>query len=104
MMKNFFIFGLICRRIGREASSLKWLARYLEAQDEEKLDRKAVIILDAFASGLLGNDTENFVYEQIQEWMSSLEAKPGFTERQLDNWKNAINSKRVPLKMAYIHI
>ena len=96
--KTSLFFGLICRRIERESSSLKWLARYLEVQDEEKLDRKAVIVLDAFASGLLGNDTENFVYQQIQEWMSNLEAKPGFTERQLDNWKNAINSKRVPLK------
>ena len=96
--KISLFFGLICRRIGRENSSLKWFARYLEAQDEEKLDRKAVIVLDAFASGLLGNDTENFVYQQIQEWMSNLEAKPGFTERQLDNWKKAINSKRVPLK------
>ena len=96
--KTSLFFGLICRRIGRENSSLKWFARYLEAQDEEKLDRKAVIVLDAFASGILGNDTENFVYQQIQEWMSNLEAKPGFTERQLDNWKNAINSKRVPLK------
>ena len=96
--KTSLFFGLICRRIGRESSSLKWFARYLEAQDEEKLDRKAVIVLDAFASGLLGNDTENFVYEQIQEWMSNLEAKPGFTEKQLDNWKNAINSKRVPLQ------
>ena len=96
--KTSLFFGLICRRIGRESSSLKWFARYLEAQDEEKLDRKAVIVLDAFASGLLGNDTENFVYQQIQEWMSNLEAKPGFTERQLDNWKNAINSKRAPLK------
>ena len=96
--KTSLFFGLICRRIGRENSSLKWFARYLEAQDEEKLDRKAVIVLDAFASGLLGNDTENFVYQQIQEWMSNLEAKPGFTERQLENWKNAINSKRVPLK------
>ena len=96
--KTSLFFGLICRRIGRENSSLKWFARYLEAQDEEKLDRKAVIVLDAFASGLLGNDTENFVYQQIQEWMLNLEAKPGFTERQLDNWKNAINSKRVPLK------
>lgn len=96
--KTSLFFGLICRRIGRENSSLKWFARYLEAQDEEKLDRKAIIVLDAFASGLLGNDTENFVYQQIQEWMSNLEAKPGFTERQLDNWKNAINSKRIPLK------
>ena len=96
--KTSLFFGLICRRIGREGSSLKWLARYLEAQDEEKLDRKAVIVLDAFASGLLGNDTENFVYKQIQEWMSNLEAKPGFTERQLDNWRDAINSKRIPLQ------
>ena len=96
--KTSLFFGLICRRIGRESSSLKWLARYLEAQDEEKLDRKAVIVLDAFASGLLGNDTENFVYKQIQEWTSNLEAKPGFTERQLDNWRDAINSKRIPLQ------
>ena len=96
--KTSLFFGLICRRIERESSSLKWLARYLEVQDEEKLDRKAVIVLDAFASGLLGNDTENFVYKQIQKWMSNLEVKPGYTERQLDNWKNAINSKRVPLK------
>ena len=96
--KTSLFFGLICRRIGREGSSLKWLARYLEAQDEEKLDRKAVIVLDAFASGLLGNDTENFVYKQIQKWMSNLEAKPGFTERQLDNWRDAINSKRIPLQ------
>ena len=96
--KTSLFFGLICRRIEREGSSLKWLARYLEVQDEEKLDRKAVIVLDAFASGLLGNDTENFVYKQIQKWMSNLEVKPGFTERQLDNWRDAINSKRVPLQ------
>ena len=98
--KTSLFFGLICRRVGREHSTLRWLARYLEAQDEEMLDRKAVIVLDAFASGILGNDTENFVYKQIQEWMSNLEIKPGFTERQLENWSDAINSKRVELKKA----
>lgn len=96
--KTSLFFGLICRRVGREHSTLRWLARYLEAQDEEMLDRKAVIVLDAFASGILGNDTENFVYKQIQEWMANLEIKPGFTERQLENWSDAINSKRVELK------
>ena len=95
--KTSLFFGLICRRVGREHSTLRWLARYLEAQDEEMLDRKAVIVLDAFASGILGNDTENFVYKQIQEWMANLEIKPGFTERQLENWSDAINSKRFPL-------
>lgn len=92
--KTSLFFGLICRRAGRESSSLKWLARYLEAQDEEKLDRKAVVIFDAFASGLLGNDNENFVYKQIQEWISNLEAKPEYSETQLKNWTDAINSKR----------
>ena len=96
--KTSLFFGLICRRVGREHSTLRWLARYLEAQDEEMLDRKAVIVLDAFASGILGNDTENFVYKQIQEWMTNLEEKPGFTERQLESWSNAMNSKRVSVK------
>lgn len=38
--KTSLFFGLICRRIERESSSLKWLARYLEVQDEEKLIEK----------------------------------------------------------------
>lgn len=94
--KTSLFFALICRRADRKQSALKWTQRYLANQDEENLDRKTVIILDAFASGLLGADSEGIVARQMDEWMSHLSDKPGFVEQQTKQWSEAINLKRKP--------
>jgi hypothetical protein len=95
--KTSLFFALICRRADRKDACLKWTQRYLANQDEENLDRKTVIVLDAFASGLLGADTEGAISRQMNEWLSHLEEKTGFTERQTQQWSDAINSKRKPI-------
>lgn len=95
--KTSLLFALICRRAGRKDASLNWTRRYLENQDEENLNRKAIIILDAFASGLLGVDSEGIVSRQVNEWMKHLSEKPGFIEKQTQEWENAINLKQKPL-------
>lgn len=98
--KTSLFFALICRRADRKGACLKWTQRYLENQDEEDLDRKTVIVLDAFASGLFGADTEGVISKQINEWLESLEEKSGFTERQTQQWSDAINLKRKPVNTA----
>jgi hypothetical protein len=95
--KTSLFFALICRRANRKNACLKWTQRYLANQDEENLDRNSIIILDAFASGLLGADTEGVISRQMNEWLSRLEDKPGFTERQTEQWSEAINLKRTKL-------
>lgn len=95
--KTSLFFALICRRADRKQAALKWTQRYLANQDEEKLDRKTIVILDAFASGLLGSDSEGIVSKQMGEWMDRLAAKPGFVEKQTQQWSDAINLKRKPL-------
>lgn len=95
--KTSLFFALICRRAGRKGAALKWTQRYLANQDEENLDRKTVIILDAFASGLLGADSEGVVSKQMGEWLEHLADKPGFVEQQTKQWCDAINLKRKPL-------
>lgn len=95
--KTSLFFALICRRADRKQAALKWTQRYLANQDEEKLDRKTIVILDAFASGLLGADSEGIVSKQMGEWMDRLAAKPGFVEKQTQQWSDAINLKRKPL-------
>lgn len=92
--KTSLFFALVCRRAGRKDACLKWTRRYLENQNEEELDRKTVIILDAYASGLLGNDSEGVVSHQIGQWMEYLTEKPGFVEQQTTQWSEAINLKR----------
>jgi len=96
--KTSLFFALICRRADRKQAALKWTQRYLANQDEENLDRKTVIILDAFASGLLGSDSEGVVSKQMGEWMDHLAEKPGFIEQQTTQWSEAINLKRKPLE------
>lgn len=95
--KTSLFFALICRRADRKSASLKWTQRYLANQDEENLDRKTVIILDAFASGLLGADSEGVISKQMGEWLEHLAEKPGFIEQQTKQWSDAINLKRMPL-------
>lgn len=95
--KTSLFFALVCRRAGRKQAALRWTQRYLANQDEKNLDRHAIVVLDAFASGLLGNDTEGVVSRQIGEWLERLSEEPGFVERQTSRWSNAINAKRQPL-------
>lgn len=95
--KTSLFFALICRRANRLSAALKWTQRYLANQDEEDLDRKTVIILDAFASGLLGSDSEGVVSKQMGQWLEKLAEKPGFVEKQTKQWSDAINLKRKPL-------
>jgi len=95
--KTSLFFALICRRADRKDACLKWIQRYLANQDEEHLDRIAVVILDAFASGLLGADSEGVVARQMNEWLSHLSQKSGFVEQQTEQWSDAINLKRQPM-------
>lgn len=94
--KTSLFFALICRRANRKLIALRWTQRYLEKQDEENLDRKTIIILDAYASGLLGADSENIISKQMEKWMEHLTEKPGFVEQQKQQWSDAINLKRKP--------
>lgn len=95
--KTSLFFALICRRADRKKACLQWTQRYLANQDEENLDRKTIIILDAFASGLLGADSEGVISRQMNDWLDHLTEKPGFVEQQTQQWSDAINTKRVPI-------
>lgn len=97
--KSSLFWALVCRRADRKSAALKWTQRYLANQDEEDLDRKTVIILDAFASGLLGVDSEGLVTRQMDEWLERLSDKPGFVEKQTKQWFDAINVRREPLAL-----
>lgn len=96
--KTSLFWALICRRANRKSAALKWTQRYLENQDEENLDRKTVIVLDAFASGLLGADSEGVVSRQMGVWLEHLADKPGFVEQQTKQWSEAISLKRKPFQ------
>lgn len=95
--KTSLFFALICRRANRKSACLKWTQRYLANQNEENLDRKAIIVLDAYASGLLGVDTDGLIAKQIDYWIAHLSEKQGFIEQQIEQWSKAINSKRMPI-------
>ena len=95
--KTSLFWALVCRRANRKQASLKWTQRYLENQDEANLNRNTVIILDAYASGLLGADSEGVISRQMDEWLDHLEDQPGFVDQQTKQWSEAINPKRKPL-------
>lgn len=92
--KTSLFFSLVTRRADRKQATLQWVSRFMENQDSENLNRNAVIILDAYASGLLGQDTKGLVTAQMEKWLNHLKDKPGFVETQRKNWASAILLKK----------
>ncbi|ALS35939.1 hypothetical protein ABID30_000613 [Enterococcus rotai] len=88
--KTSLLFALICRRADRKAASLKWTQRYFANQNEEELNRETIVIIDAFASGLLGMDSEGMISRQLMDWLENISAKAGFEEQLIIQWSEAI--------------
>lgn len=91
--KSSLLFGLINRRAGRKKICLKWIKSYLEKQDPENLNRNTIVVLNAFAGGLFGVDTEGLITDEMQKWLDYLIEKPGFVEKQTQQWADAISLK-----------
>ena len=90
--KTCLLFALICRRAGRLPSSLKWLRKFMECQDPDNMSQKAIVMLDAYVSGLLGLDSEGEVSSKLSEWLDHIVNSTNFDQKQIDKWDAAIEN------------
>lgn len=91
--KTSLLFALICRRASRNSASMTWLQRYFAMQDPMEIERKMIVVLDAYANGLFGADSRNLCAEQIGGWIAEMEDVVGFREEQVSRWETAIAGK-----------
>lgn len=92
--KTSLLFALICRRAGRKNACYQWTLRYLAIQNPENLDMKCIFVLDAFANGLLGSDSEGSVFKYMNEWVDKLSEKGDFEQKQIENWGKIVNEQK----------
>lgn len=96
--KTCMFFALVCRRADRKPSSVKWVRRYLDNQSANDMNAHAAVLIDAFSNGLFGPDVEHGVTECINGWIEELEAQPGFTDHQRNQWRSAFMLKVEPVR------
>jgi len=93
--KTSLLFALISRRARRSNAVGVWLERYFGMQDPTHMERKMVIVLDAFSNGLFGSDVREMCAEKIGAWIEELSEAPGFVEEQVERWRQAFESKHL---------
>lgn len=91
--KTSLLFALICRRASRNQACNTWLHRYFAMQDPMNIERKLIIVLDAYANGLFGADSHGLCATQIGDWIAEMEDTVGFRENQVARWETAIEGK-----------
>lgn len=89
-VKTSLFFLLINRRINRKQAAYLWTERYLLTQSARKINRKTIVVLDAFSNGLLGVDSEQIVATHLQKWIDELSTKGKFIAKQRKKWINKI--------------
>lgn len=92
--KTSLLFSLINCRAGRLNGSLVWLERYFSMQNPHDMERKIIVVLDAYSSGLFGVDSKGVCAAKVKEWINELAEKPGFVEEQQEQWKKKIISQK----------
>ncbi len=97
-------FALVTRRADRFQPSLLWIQRYLADQNEESLNRNAMVVLEALVCGIWGYDTEGLISAQFKTWIDKLESTPNFYETQVSNWKTSFLSRRTALDSSYPYL
>ncbi|MET0264328.1 MAG: hypothetical protein ABW202_01835 [Duganella sp.] len=98
--KTTLFFALITRRASRVAASATWMDRYFGMQDPLKLDRQTVVLVDALASGVFGQEVRNKCTERTQGWIEELSQRAGFIEEQRKQWTAGLRSKTPKLDSA----
>lgn len=103
--KTSLLFALICRRASRNNATMVWLKRYFAMQDPMDIERKMIVVLDAYANGLFGGDSRSLCAEQIGGWIAEMEDVAGFRETQVSRWEQAIEAKTpssIPSSYSYL--
>lgn len=95
--KTSLFYALVLRRFGRTAAAAHWIRRYVERQDPAALPREFAVILDAVATGALGQESRPLVLEAVSEWYDRLSADPEIVAAQVTRWRDLIRSLRTPV-------
>lgn len=91
--KTCLLFAIICNRVNRKDASFKWFEYYYSLQNPYELTNTALLILDAYTSGILGNDSAGLIAKQFDIWMKEVSNKENFEQNQINQWKNIIKTK-----------
>ena len=92
--KTYLLFALICNRNGRTDVCYKWLQLYLQLQDPKRMKKSVMAFVDAYTSGVFGEDKDNVCAGTISEWMRQLKSDNlEFDAQQKEHWKDWFNKE-----------
>ncbi len=103
--KTCMFFALVTRRMGMLNESLQWMRRYLLKQNPYDLERKLIVIINAFSEGLFGADTQKLLIDTFYEWKDRMMQDMEYVASQKQKWvRFYLTRKPEPAKEEFPHI
>jgi hypothetical protein len=90
--RTSLFMALVLRRQGRQASAVRWLRHYLDAQDPMALDRDFAVIMESIAQGAFGPAGVAMMRERLEEWRARLVTDESIQADQVRRWRAEINN------------
>ncbi len=90
--KTSLFFCLVNLKLGRTSPATNWLNKYLSSQNATALDKDFITVLDLVSTGVLGNEGKQIVLNKLAEWFNRLNNEKQIQDKQIDIWKDFIDS------------
>lgn len=91
--KTSLFFALLLRRQARQASAVRWLRHYLNAQDPAALGRDFAVILESISQGAFGPAGRELVRDYTEPWRQRLLEDQAALRAQIDRWRAEIDAQ-----------
>ena len=109
--KTTLLFALICKRAAdhddesirneRQKACFKWLKAYFDTQDPLAMSDKVLVVVNAWANNLFGEDTLNTCQKTFKNWMEVIKDETDLDENQLVEWKSFYEKQCVSTRDTY---
>lgn len=89
--KTSLLFCLIHLRLNRNETALKWLKRYLNAQDPNNMDNDIINVLESLVSDAYSINMTDLILSYINDWCNKLSNDDNINNYQIERWKEFFN-------------
>ncbi|MCM1009699.1 MAG: hypothetical protein NC390_02315 [Fusobacterium sp.] len=90
LIKTELMFTLINNRLKRNNASFIWLSKYFETQNPFKMPQETLVLLEAYADGVFGPDSQGICRKQIEHWIQLLSKNSEKVKSLEETWFNKI--------------
>lgn len=102
--KTSLLLSLVHTKLGRVATSYKWMKRYLSSQDSHNLDYDFMILLDAYSENVFDFSINELIQSEIKRYINETGYDDVIVDGEVERFRTFFSTRKSENKKDYYYL